>query len=258
MVARMARESDPSLNTACFPVTRSVATQRKEWADRQTIARLSKASVSRSISRLICWPAFSPPGKDQALAQTQQNRIGKCDLVFLSPKGQVFVGYRSAQNHIPILCLHQFVKLLRSFAAGVEASHQAAHAGAREVVDRNVVVFKPLQHADVRQSQRAAAFESHANFQPWLGRLGFLYRGRSRCVLRRAKDESNKRKISAGRLPRMENSLRTKQVSPRPRKHKWTVGASVSLVPGFTRRLPVGVCCRCASQERRVRFDPGG
>ena len=76
---------------------------------------------------------------------------------------------RSAQNDVPILRLHQLAKLLRTFSGRVQASDQAAHAGARKVVDGNVVIFKPLQHSDMRQPERAAAFQCDSNFQPRLG-----------------------------------------------------------------------------------------
>ncbi len=57
-----------------------------------------------------------------------------------------------------------FLKFFRSFAGGVESAHQAAHAGASDVVNWNVMVFKPVQNADVRETERAAAFESDSDF----------------------------------------------------------------------------------------------
>ena len=87
----------------------------------------------------------------------------------------------SAQDDIPILFFNQLAKLLWTFAGGIESAHQTAHAGAREIVDGDVMVFKPLQYSDVRQSERSTAFQGHANFQPRPGGLrGWLRRGRSR------------------------------------------------------------------------------
>ncbi len=48
-------------------------------------------------------------------------------------------------------------------ARGVEGRHQRTHAGAGDAVDRDVVLLKPLQDADVRQAQRAAALQSNAD-----------------------------------------------------------------------------------------------
>ena len=115
--------------------------------------------------------------------------MGNATLSSFLPERQVFVRDRSAQNDVPILCLHQVAKLLRTFSGGVQAAHQAAHAGAREVVDRNMVIFKPLQHADVRQSERAAAFQRDTNGRPVLGRCVVCQRrpdfpaGRGRLIL---------------------------------------------------------------------------
>ena len=91
-----------------------------------------------------------------------------------------------AQNYVPILCVNQFAKLLRSFSRGVEAAHEASHAGAREVVDRNMVIFKPLQHTDVRQPKCASAFQRDSDFQSRLGG-GSRLPGSCRSLLRRTK-----------------------------------------------------------------------
>ncbi len=56
--------------------------------------------------------------------------------------------------------------LVRSAAGGIDAAHQASHAGAGDQVHRHVVLVKPLQHADVRQPERTAPFEHQADLLP--------------------------------------------------------------------------------------------
>jgi len=54
--------------------------------------------------------------------------------------------------------------LIRGPAGGVEAADEAAHAGSGQVVDGDVVLFKPFQNADVGFTERATAFEGDTDF----------------------------------------------------------------------------------------------
>ena len=172
----MAVESDPSLKTACFPRHQigGHAAEGNGEIVKRLHARISQSFPVDQKADLLA--GIQSSGQHQASPQTQHNRVGERDLVFFSSERQVFIRNGSAQDDIPILLFNQLAKLLRTLAGGVESAHQAAHAGAREIVDGNVMVFKPLQHSDVRQSERSAAFERHANFQPGPG--GRRWRGR--------------------------------------------------------------------------------
>jgi len=83
----------------------------------------------------------------------------------------------ATDDTIPILLLNEFTELSRAFAACIKASHKPSHARSRNVVDRDVMVFKPLQYTNMGKTQRAAAFESHTD-------LRAIRMGRDRsCVL---------------------------------------------------------------------------
>ncbi len=63
MVARNATAREPSLKTYGFWLTRSVATQRNGTGSASNEGTSSYGSVTRSISKPIWCPAFSPAGK---------------------------------------------------------------------------------------------------------------------------------------------------------------------------------------------------
>ena len=62
--------------------------------------------------------------------------------------------------------------LSRRRAGGIERADQRAHAGACDAVNGDVMLFKPLQNADVRQPQRAATLKrnAHGGTASWLNR----------------------------------------------------------------------------------------
>jgi hypothetical protein len=84
--------------------------------------------------------------------------------VFLAAEGEVFVGGAAAEKQRPIRGAEDFLELVRGLAGGVHTADEAAHAGAGEVVDGNVVLFKPFEDANVGFAERAAAFEGDADF----------------------------------------------------------------------------------------------
>ena len=47
-------------------------------------------------------------------------------------------------------------------AGGVDTAYQTAHAGAGDVIHRDVVFLQPGDDADVRQSERATALQHQA------------------------------------------------------------------------------------------------
>src|ERR1700722_4173454 len=49
------------------------------------------------------------------------------------------------------------------FNGGVSSANQRAHAAASNGVDRDAIFLKPLEDSDVRQAERASAFEDQAN-----------------------------------------------------------------------------------------------
>jgi hypothetical protein len=97
--------------------------------------------------------------KSGAVFQADLNGIGDGAGVFFAAEREVFVGSASAEKKPPIRGAQDFLELMRGLTGGVEAADEAAHAGAGQVVDGDVVLFEPFQNADVGFAERAAAFE---------------------------------------------------------------------------------------------------
>ena len=75
------------------------------------------------------------------------------------------IGVRNVVRHHdrPVDGAHQRIQLVVRVSHGVQAAHEAAHAGARDDVDRDPQFFQVLDHAEVRQAARAAAREHEAH-----------------------------------------------------------------------------------------------
>jgi len=62
----------------------------------------------------------------------------------LRRKERSFVGRATTEEQGPIGGAENFLELIRGLAGGVEAADEAAHAGAGEEVDGDVVLFKTI------------------------------------------------------------------------------------------------------------------
>src|ERR1700737_2143479 len=62
---------------------------------------------------------------------------------------------------------HQLFQLIGRFTCGVKSTHQSSHAGPGDIIDRNVMSFKPFQHPDVSEPERTASFERQADARAW-------------------------------------------------------------------------------------------
>src|SRR5258705_10390321 len=69
----------------------------------------------------------------------------------------------TSNDFCPVLPSDKLLQLLRALAGRIQPSDKAAHAGTGYVVDRNVVLLKPSQDADMGKSQGSAAFEDHTD-----------------------------------------------------------------------------------------------
>ena len=53
---------------------------------------------------------------------------------------------------VAVLRVHEVRELLRSFSDCIQTGDESAHAGSRDVIDGNVMIFEALQHANMGQS----------------------------------------------------------------------------------------------------------
>ena len=77
----------------------------------------------------------------------------------------------TSNDFCPVLIADKLLQLLRALARRIQPSNKAAHAGTGNVVDRNVVLLKPAQHADMGKPQGSAAFEDHSDTRARFSRL---------------------------------------------------------------------------------------
>src|ERR1700728_4599453 len=73
--------------------------------------------------------------------------------------GKLPVGRLGKQSFVPVNTFRKGLHFRRRHAGGVHHANNASHAGTRNAVDRNVVLFQPLDHADLSQAERPAAAE---------------------------------------------------------------------------------------------------
>src|SRR5205085_1375203 len=83
--------------------------------------------------------------------------------VLFSAKRKILVGRSPADNRIPVLLPYEVLHLFGSLSSRVQASDETSHTGTGNVVDRDVVLFKPTQDADVSESKRASAFKGETD-----------------------------------------------------------------------------------------------
>ncbi len=76
---------------------------------------------------------------------------------------------------------HDVGHLLGRFSGGVERREDGAHAGAGDDIDGDVMFFKPLQYADFRHGERAAAAHGEADDGTIFGEIGGRHGRRERA-----------------------------------------------------------------------------
>ena len=111
---------------------------------------------------------------------------------------------RGAEHLVPVQALQHIVELGGVQAGGEGAADQATHAGAGGEVNRNAMVLEPADHADVRDTARAAAAERDADGGPLdvNGRpLGLSGRAGKRD------DDCDREKVTHHECPDTVNSL---------------------------------------------------
>src|SRR5262249_10364551 len=102
--------------------------------------------------------------------------------VFLAAIRKVLIRRLSADDGIPVLSCDNLFEFAWALTGSVEAPDQSAHAGAGDVVDRYVVIFKPLKNSDVCQAKCSAALERNPDRWPRTLRRGSEGAGRLLCL----------------------------------------------------------------------------
>src|SRR5882762_2355945 len=95
-------------------------------------------------------------------AQCDAELIGTA--VFFPAKRKLIVVRLGSKTLVPIDGGDEVMCLGGGHAGGVHAGDEASHAGARDDVDRDAVLFEPLDDSDVGEAARATAAEDQGNF----------------------------------------------------------------------------------------------
>ena len=117
----------------------------------------------RSSSNPTPWPGLYPLGPVKPCFKPS----GVCDQI--SRGDLASGGKRAGCRPVPAAALgpnrffRQTSHLGGSHAGRIHRANDAAHAGAGNAIDRNVIFLHPLNHANLGQSKRAAAAESETD-----------------------------------------------------------------------------------------------
>ena len=101
-------------------------------------------------------------GKLQAFAQPKFQVVGIVAGVFLAPKREGVEGRLPRHDLVPGDLVHDLAHLSSIVSGGIDPANQAAHAGAGDIVKRNVVFLQPGNDTHVGKSQRPTALEHQA------------------------------------------------------------------------------------------------
>ena len=134
---------------------------------------------------------MSAPGKDEAVLEPKLELRGKFPLVLFAPEVLEAVWRVREEHQVPIRRLHQRFDFGRRHAGRVRPGNQPAHAGADDVVNRNVVFLEPFEHADVGDAAGAAAAERQADSRPGPGLGAIRLRSSRRRYDREDQGEQN-------------------------------------------------------------------
>src|SRR5580765_878455 len=91
-----------------------------------------------------------------------QGALNRARILFAA-EGKIFKRGCASKKQRPVHFLDGPFDVVRALASCIQASNQSAHAVSGEIVDRNMMLLKPPEHADVGQPQRTAAFKRNAD-----------------------------------------------------------------------------------------------
>jgi hypothetical protein len=86
------------------------------------------------------------------VAQADGQSLGHFAAVLAAAEAGVSVGGLEGEDGLEGIAGGKGAELGRSVAGGVERANEGAHAGAGDTVNGDVIVFKPLEDADVGEA----------------------------------------------------------------------------------------------------------
>ena len=92
-------------------------------------------------------------------------------VILFAPKRYVFTRWRVGQGLLPVDTQRQLLQLVNFVARRIQPANHRAHAGAGNRIDMNTLLFKRLEHTDMRQATGSPAGQHQTDF-----RAGGFYR----------------------------------------------------------------------------------
>ncbi len=104
-------------------------------------------------------PELRPSGRERPCLRPKSRRLGKSCAVLLAAVAEIAVWGSAADGDVPVDALHEGADLVGGAAGGVEAADEAAHAGADDEVDGDVMLLEIVDDADVGEAECSSAFK---------------------------------------------------------------------------------------------------
>ena len=101
--------------------------------------------------------------------ESDGNAVGEVAGVFTTAEGARGVGVREGEDRVEDAIVDDAAELSGGVPGGVEGGHHAAHGGPGDDIDGDVVLFKPLQDADLGETDGSSAAEGEADAGPGEG-----------------------------------------------------------------------------------------
>lgn len=95
--------------------------------------------------------------------EAEGDGVGQRTRVFAATEVLALVAGAEAEDRGKDGRVHDGLELFRGLAGGVEGTDHAAHAGARDHINGDVVLFEPLEDSDLGEAESASAAEGESN-----------------------------------------------------------------------------------------------
>jgi len=138
-------------------VRRHGAKRRREVVEVQ-IALVGETDTAQEEPYLVC--GVEPTWQRETVLEAELDLHWKIAPILFSAEDHRFVRRLAEKSEIPIDVSQELTKLRRRHPGRIGSADEASHARSRDVIDRNPVLFEPLEDADVGDALGAAASES--------------------------------------------------------------------------------------------------
>ena len=120
------------------------------------------------VHRLFQVHLAAEPGNRVFLLIMERNGQGEPFVVLPAPVALVRIRHFVGHHDGPVDAPNEGVQILRIIAEGIQAGHQAAHAGAAHQVHGNAQLLHVFEHADMGHAAGAASAEDDGDGGPML------------------------------------------------------------------------------------------